>query len=178
MKRQFSDESAHSAPLGSSSEGSTFGDHVKQAGDEASAEVTNAYLESLVERANLDSVVAGREKSVEYNCLAKIVKLARTDAKQPDSDLSSHDDLDDHQDSVPSSSELSNDPFSEMESEDEHALLFRFLFEPIDSNEADDDTTSLRLSDDLIRDFQNLKDRMQHRYNCIKRNLFNARNYA
>lgn len=178
MKRQFSVESDHSARLGSPGEGKAFGDHVNQSGDEASAEEANAYLDSLVERANLDSVVAGREKSVEYNCLAKIVKLTRTDSTPPGPDLSSHDDLDDHQDPAPSGTELANDPFPEIESENEHVLLFKFLFDPIGSHENDDGTPDLRLSDELIRDFQNLKDRMQHRYNCIKRNLYNARNHA
>lgn len=178
MQRKFSVDSAHSAHLDSPSEGKAFDDDVNQSGDETSAEEANTYLDGLVERANLDSIVAGREKSVEYNCLVKIVKLTRTDSKPPGPDLSSHDDLDDHQDAGPSGTELANDPFPEIESEDEHALLFRFLFDPIGAHEDDDGKPDLRLSDELIHDFQNLKDRMQHRYNCIKRNLYNARNHA
>jgi hypothetical protein len=137
----------------------------------------DSYLEVLMERANLDSTVAGRENSIEYNTLTQIVSVSRKDADQSYVDVSDDEDAEHQLDPQPSSSELVAEPFSEMESENAHVALFKFLFEPIDPSFQNDESSDLILSTELISDLQNLKDRMQHRYNVLKRNLFNIQSH-
>jgi hypothetical protein len=139
-------------------------------------EVTS-QLETLMELVNLDSTVAGRENSLEYNTFTQIVPLTHKGVVDPIIDVSDGDDVDDDHDvePQPASSELVQEPFTEMESENAHKALFSFLFEPSESSQ-DSESTGFVLSDDLIEDLQNLKDRMQHRYNVIRRNLFSSVN--
>lgn len=129
-----------------------------------------------MERANLDSTVAGRENSIEYNTLTQIVSVSRKDADQSYVDVSDDEDAEHQLDPQPSSSELVAEPFSEMESENAHVALFKFLFEQIDPSTLNDESPDLVLSTELINDLQDLKDMMQHRYNVIRRNLFNSSN--
>ncbi len=135
----------------------------------------DSQLESLIERANLDSYVAGRKNSIEHNELTRIISLARSD--DDPSFVGNSDDQDvEHQLSPePPGSELEQEPFVEMETENAHVTLFRFLFDPIENTAQNGGASELVLPDDLIQDLQNLKDRMQHRYNVIKRNLCNSK---
>ena len=137
-------------------------------------EVTS-QLEILMELVNLDSTVAGRENSLEYNTFTQIVSLTHKDTAEPIIDVSEGDDGEHDVPPQPASSELVTEPFTEMESENAHKALFSFLFEPSESSQ-DCEPTELVLSDDLVEDLQNLKDRMQHRYNVIRRNLFSSVN--
>lgn len=137
-------------------------------------EVTS-QLETLMELVNLDSTVAGRENSLEYNTFTQIVSLTHKDTAEPIIDVSEGDDGEHDVAPQPASSELVTEPFTEMESENAHKALFSFLFEPSESSQ-DCESTELVLSDDLVEDLQNLKDRMQHRYNVIRRNLFSSVN--
>jgi len=154
--------------------------HEPHDNEDSQHEIANSidsYLEVLIERANLDSTVAGRENSIEYNTLTQIVSVSRKDADQSYVDVSDDEDAEHQLEPQPSSSELVAEPFSEMESENAHVALFKFLFEPIDPSSQDDQSSDLILSTELINDLQNLKDRMQHRYNVIKRNLFNIQSH-
>lgn len=139
-----------------------------------SDEVTS-QLETLMELVNLDSTVAGRENSLEYNTFTQIVSLTHKDAVDSIIDVSDGDDDEHDVAPQPASSELVQEPFAEMESENAHMALFSFLFETSESSQ-DCESTELVLSDDLVEDLQNLKDRMQHRYNVIRRNLFSSVN--
>ncbi len=146
-------------------------------------QLVDDQLESLLERANLTSVVSGRENSPELTALTAIVPVSRTDKEALDREMS--DDEDDPEltpEPEPPSTELVQEPFAEMESENGHLALFKFLFNPIEEassmeGQGGPDQANLSLSDELVADLQNLKDRMQHRYNVIKRNLFNVNHY-
>lgn len=131
-------------------------------------------LATIMELANLDSTVAGRVNSLEYNTLTKIVSVTRKYSEQSFTDVSDTDGTEHEVEPQPSHSELVQDPFAEIESENTHGALFRFLFDPIEVGCPSAEIPGLVLSDKLESDLQNLKDRMQHRYNVIKRNLFNA----
>lgn len=149
--------------------------HESESSQHQTANSFDSYLEVLMERANLDSNLA--ENSIEYNTLMQIVSVSRKDADQSYVHVSDGED-DDHQlDPQPSSSELVTEPFSEMESENAHVALFKFLFEPIDPPILNDESPDLVLSTELINDLQNLKDRIQHRYNALKRNLSNNQSH-
>lgn len=149
--------------------------HESESSQHQTANSFDSYLEVLMERANLDSTFA--ENSIEYNTLMQIVSVSRKDADQSYVHVSDGED-DDHQlDPQPSSSELVTEPFSEMESENAHVALFKFLFEPIDPPILNDESPDLVLSTELINDLQNLKDRIQHRYNALKRNLSNNQSH-
>ena len=137
----------------------------------------DSYLEVLMERADLDSTVACGENSIEYNTIKQIVSVSRNDTDQSYVHVSDDEDADHQLDPQPSSSELVMEPFSEMESENAHVALFKFLFEPIDPPILNDESSDLVLSTELINDLQTLKDRMQHRYNVLKRNLFNNQSH-
>lgn len=151
--------------------------HESEPSQHQTANSFDSYLEVLMERANLDSTVAGRKNSIEYNTLTQIVSVSRKDADQSYVHVSDDEDADHQLDPQPSSSELVTEPFSEMESENAHAALFKFLFEPIDPPILNDESPDMVLSTELINDLQNLKDRIQHRYNALKRNLFNNQSH-
>lgn len=133
----------------------------------------DSQLESLIERANLDSYVAGRKYSIEYNELTRIVSLTRNEDDPSFVSSSPDEDAEHRLNPEPPGFELEQEPFVEMETENAHVTLFRFLFEPIENAAENGGASELILPDDLIQDLQNLKDRMQHRYNVIKRNLLN-----
>lgn len=151
--------------------------HERETSQHQSANSIDSNLDVLMERADLDSTVAGRENSIEYNTLTQIVSVSRKDAEQSYVDVSDDEDAEHQLDPQPSSSELVAEPFSEMESENAHVALFKFLFEPIDPSFQNDESSDLILSKELINDLQNLKDRMQHRHNVLKRNLFNSQSH-
>lgn len=138
-------------------------------GDEAAS-----HLETIMELANLDSTFAGHVNSLEYNTLTKIVSVSRKDSEQSLIDVSDADETEHEVEQQPSNPELVQEPFAEIESENAHVELFKFLFDPIEVGSPSAETHGLVLSDKLVSDLQNLKDRMQHRYNVIKRNLFNV----
>lgn len=134
-------------------------------------------LERLMELVNLET--SDREKSVEFTTLSQIVPLSsRTRILDvPSVDASDAEDGDDQLDPQPPSSELVQEPFSEIESENAHVALFKFLFEPIDPHLQNEDSPDISLSDEVIRDLENMKDRIQYRYNVLKRNLFNIQSH-
>lgn len=135
-----------------------------------SAMTSDVTLETLMESVNLDSIVACRKDSIEYMTLSKIVSFSPMDADEPEDELPER-----LAETQSSESQLVQDPFTDSDPEHGHAALFRFLFEPLDPSSQTNESSVLTLSDELIGDLQNLKDRMQHRYNVIKRNILNGK---
>jgi hypothetical protein len=137
-------------------------------------------LERLMELVNLES--SDREKSVEFTTLSQIVPVSTSTrilstSYVDASDAEDAEDAEDQLDPQPPNSELVQEPFPEIESENAHVALFKFLFEPIDPNLQNEDSPDMNLSDEVIRDLEHLKDRIQYRYNVLKRNLFNSQSH-
>lgn len=130
-----------------------------------------------MELVNLES--SDREKSIEFTTLSQIIPVSSSTRLHDTSyvDASDAEDAEDQLDPQPPSSELVQEPFSEIQSENAHVALFKFLFEPVDPHLQNEDTPDMNLSDEVIRDLEDLKDQIQYRYNVLKRNLFNIQSH-
>lgn len=135
---------------------------------QSSATASETTLETLMESVNLESIVPCQKGSIEYRTISKILSFSPIDINETEDEI-----LDLLADPQPLEPQLVQDPFTD--TEHAHAALFRFLFEPLDSSSDDNDPPALTLTDGLIGDLQDLKDRLQYRYNTIRRNIVNGR---